>query len=459
MQPSPRTVNRSVIYGFCFIFLFYLFILILTFLASSVSSRAASAASTAKPSRPKRVVAKKTTVRAPMASSKKPVASEAEEEEMEGISLSSTDSINEEELPTVASKLKSKAKKTADKTTDKTAKTNKKTAKKSSSKSSEKPADKSSKKSGKKSKEQAAPVEEDSDSEPEKPARNKGGRPKSKKPAKPADEQPASPTKKNLGGRPTRVVNHFVGGQKHALVAKRIFTDPLVAVDQRPQAIVIERALFEPEKPRRERVPWTLEEADNLEAGVRKHGEGRWSDILADPELYFNESRTQVDLKDKWRNMTAYVEYSLHPMRKFVLVDSTHQMIRSPAGNLHVFNNRWPRDAALKAATKDKFYPLDENDERSVTTLIHLKELLDQDGKKERPEIVHVYRVTRILQRPKNLSKFEGYAAVWTGKVEKVAEEIMIRQEEVLTPEDEKLIEMQRKREQLQKEKGTEAQS
>lgn len=280
--------------------------------------------------------------------------------------------------------------------------------------------------------------------------KNKTGRPKSKKPVKIIEEfVSSSPVKKNQGGRPSRAVKHFVGGQKHALMAKKIFTNPEVAIDQRPQAIVFERAIYEPEKTRRARVAWTLEETENLQEGVMKHGEGFWADILNDPELEFNESRTQIDLKDKWRNLTSYVKYQEHPIRRFALVDSTHQMIRSAAGNLHVFRNRWPRDAALKVATKDEFYPLDENNERVTSAIIHIKELLDQEGKKERPNIVHVYRVTRLLERPKNVKKFEGYAAVWTGKVEKVAEEILVKQEEVLSPEDEQIIEIQRKQEEM----------
>ncbi|KAK9725716.1 hypothetical protein RND81_05G164100 [Saponaria officinalis] len=49
---------------------------------------------------------------------------------------------------------------------------------------------------------------------------------------------------------------------------------------------------------------WTAEEEAALKAGVLKHGSGKWRTILKDPEfsgiLY---SRSNVDLKDKWRNM------------------------------------------------------------------------------------------------------------------------------------------------------------
>ncbi|KAH8661920.1 hypothetical protein BX600DRAFT_305870 [Xylariales sp. PMI_506] len=50
-------------------------------------------------------------------------------------------------------------------------------------------------------------------------------------------------------------------------------------------------------KPRRK---WTEEETNNLLLGVSKHGVGRWTDILEDPEYRFND-RTAGDLKDRFR--------------------------------------------------------------------------------------------------------------------------------------------------------------
>ncbi|XP_024017870.1 telomere repeat-binding factor 1 isoform X2 [Morus notabilis] len=53
---------------------------------------------------------------------------------------------------------------------------------------------------------------------------------------------------------------------------------------------------------------WTQEEESALKAGVVKHGAGKWRTILKDPEfssvLYL---RSNVDLKDKWRNMSVMV--------------------------------------------------------------------------------------------------------------------------------------------------------
>ncbi|KAL5768583.1 hypothetical protein ACOSP7_015131 [Xanthoceras sorbifolium] len=51
---------------------------------------------------------------------------------------------------------------------------------------------------------------------------------------------------------------------------------------------------------------WTSEEEEALRAGVAKHGTGKWKNIQRDPE--FNPylfSRSNIDLKDKWRNMSV----------------------------------------------------------------------------------------------------------------------------------------------------------
>lgn len=51
---------------------------------------------------------------------------------------------------------------------------------------------------------------------------------------------------------------------------------------------------------------WTAEEEAALKAGVRKHGAGKWQTILRDPEFsHVLRSRSNVDLKDKWRNINV----------------------------------------------------------------------------------------------------------------------------------------------------------
>ncbi|KAL4194521.1 hypothetical protein AMTRI_Chr05g69050 [Amborella trichopoda] len=51
---------------------------------------------------------------------------------------------------------------------------------------------------------------------------------------------------------------------------------------------------------------WTSDEEDALRAGVDKHGAGKWRTIQKDPEFsQWLSARSNVDLKDKWRNMSV----------------------------------------------------------------------------------------------------------------------------------------------------------
>ncbi|KAG8384266.1 hypothetical protein BUALT_Bualt04G0100500 [Buddleja alternifolia] len=51
---------------------------------------------------------------------------------------------------------------------------------------------------------------------------------------------------------------------------------------------------------------WTSEEEAALKAGIQRYGTGKWSTILKDPEFSrVLQSRSNVDLKDKWRNLNC----------------------------------------------------------------------------------------------------------------------------------------------------------
>ena len=57
-------------------------------------------------------------------------------------------------------------------------------------------------------------------------------------------------------------------------------------------------------KLRRPKITWRQQEINALKKGVKKHGKGKWALIHSDYHHVFNIlGRTQVDLKDKWRNL------------------------------------------------------------------------------------------------------------------------------------------------------------
>ncbi|CAN1141864.1 Single myb histone 6 [Linum perenne] len=57
---------------------------------------------------------------------------------------------------------------------------------------------------------------------------------------------------------------------------------------------------------RRRKRKWSSEEEAALKNGIKEFGAGFWKEILNLRRDEFNE-RTEVDLKDKWRNMSKHV--------------------------------------------------------------------------------------------------------------------------------------------------------
>ncbi|TDH72180.1 hypothetical protein CCR75_006110 [Bremia lactucae] len=68
---------------------------------------------------------------------------------------------------------------------------------------------------------------------------------------------------------------------------------------------------------RRGKVCWSAEEEEFLRQGVKKHGVGKWQNILIEGKNIFLNRRTNVDLKDKWKNLTKNTKRKLHKTRNF----------------------------------------------------------------------------------------------------------------------------------------------
>jgi len=174
-------------------------------------------------------------------------------------------------------------------------------------------------------------------------------------------------------------------------------------------------------KQRRKRRAWTDVEVENLRAGVAKHGEGNCVQILSDPEFRFDD-RTKYDLKDKWRNQVAYRPYSSLPIRRYMLLTPDHQPLLSESGHPHYFYNRWPHQAALKAASRSEFY----SDGRSEID-IYIREVPTRDlslqtnganfGERYFSNMVHKFRGTRQRKAAVDIPKFRTKEHMWVAKV------------------------------------------
>ncbi|KAJ6878542.1 hypothetical protein NC652_032149 [Populus alba x Populus x berolinensis] len=65
---------------------------------------------------------------------------------------------------------------------------------------------------------------------------------------------------------------------------------------------------------------WTAEEEAALKAGVLKHGTGKWRTILMDPDFSaVLRLRSNVDLKDKWRNINVTAIWGSRQKAKLAL--------------------------------------------------------------------------------------------------------------------------------------------
>ncbi|KAL8472893.1 hypothetical protein ACS0TY_029280 [Phlomoides rotata] len=79
---------------------------------------------------------------------------------------------------------------------------------------------------------------------------------------------------------------------------------------------------------------WTSEEEAALKAGIHKYGAGKWSTILKDPEFSsVLRSRSNVDLKDKWRNLNCMANGSGSRSRSRVLIKSNHPTTKPDEDN------------------------------------------------------------------------------------------------------------------------------
>ncbi|KAK4490699.1 hypothetical protein RD792_001398 [Penstemon davidsonii] len=75
---------------------------------------------------------------------------------------------------------------------------------------------------------------------------------------------------------------------------------------------------------------WTSEEEAALKAGIHKYGLGKWSTILKDPEFStVLRSRSNVDLKDKWRNLNCMASGSGSRTKSRVATQNNASTVRT----------------------------------------------------------------------------------------------------------------------------------
>ncbi|OIV89399.1 hypothetical protein TanjilG_22231 [Lupinus angustifolius] len=127
---------------------------------------------------------------------------------------------------------------------------------------------------------------------------------------------------------------------------------------------------------------WTAEEEAALKAGVVKHGAGKWRTILMDPDFSgILHLRSNVDLKDKWRNINVTAIWGSRQKAKLALkrlpapkIDNNHLVTTTVQHDEDVLDTQplAVLGAALQSANSKEQKSRLSN--RILEAIVHLKE-------------------------------------------------------------------------------------
>ncbi|KAL7605048.1 telomere repeat-binding factor 5 [Lactuca sativa] len=124
---------------------------------------------------------------------------------------------------------------------------------------------------------------------------------------------------------------------------------------------------------------WTLAEESALLAGVAKHGAGKWKTILTDEEFAPRlVNRSNVDLKDKWRNLSYHVPSSAWPAPE------------SSSDNNYKESEPWYHDMILQALSSV------ENPDGHGIDINSIHSYIEQKSDKKLPEVFSIYLTTKL---------------------------------------------------------------
>ena len=114
---------------------------------------------------------------------------------------------------------------------------------------------------------------------------------------------------------------------------------------------------------------WTVKENESLRRGVENHGVGNWVDMLRDPDLIFI-SRSNLDLKDKWRNLSVDLKKK---WRSSCAPSSTASLISSSGARATITPPVLPRSSKKRrdAHTPQTSQPPAAKIRRSLTGHVH----------------------------------------------------------------------------------------
>ncbi|KAK4790937.1 hypothetical protein SAY86_031350 [Trapa natans] len=169
---------------------------------------------------------------------------------------------------------------------------------------------------------------------------------------------------------------------------------------------------------------WTAEEEAALLAGVAKLGPGKWKNILRDPEFVPSlVNRSNIDLKDKWRNLNVSGPSSKDKLQLPKVKDlcSAHKTVTHSSGAPSVLDDNSTADAGMND-TSNRLH--DSKDSSTYDELIFevLSAVTDRNG----ADIVQFSATNRSEKRQEVPPNFQSHVGsrlrrlVLQGKLEKV---------------------------------------
>lgn len=126
--------------------------------------------------------------------------------------------------------------------------------------------------------------------------------------------------------------------------------------------------------PIRDKVNWTDKELEALIEGLEKHrGQKRWTEILNENADIFHPERRIVDLVDKYRQYSKSSSFYLTEKKDWIEMDEDGEPRTDSMGEIVCFNEKFPYDAALKFAKREK----NDRKENSIITIRELENELN----------------------------------------------------------------------------------
>ncbi|XP_022891332.1 telomere repeat-binding factor 4-like [Olea europaea var. sylvestris] len=165
-----------------------------------------------------------------------------------------------------------------------------------------------------------------------------------------------------------------------------------------------------------QKVKWTSEEEEALKAGVVKHGTGKWKNILIDPQFApYLINRSNIDLKDKWRNMSiSYGQCSREKSKASRVKTISSEALSTPT----------TENLVAEADAVDDFSrsPRDARNAPGYTTMIFeaLLSVKDSNGSNIGAIVEFIEQKHEVPQNFRRLLSSKLRRLVLQGKLEKV---------------------------------------